>query len=251
MAKKKSKQTAAEQRRRGAELVQQQRAREKRRAALVQAGVVLAVVLAVVLVTVAVLRSQEAGEPATAPAAVDDQGSFLVGDPDASVNVTVVEDFLCPFCQQLEADAGELLAEYSAGTDVSVSYRGIAILDRSSNDDYSSRALNASACVMEDGQEVWADFHRALFEQQPSESGPGLTDDDLVALATESGATEADVSTCVADGTYLDWAEQVTRDTVDTGVSSTPTVLVDGEEVEEASAETIRAAVESAQADAS
>lgn len=236
----------ADSRRRGADLVREQRSRERRRNVMVQVGVVVGVVLVVLLVTVAVLRAQDANAPAAAPPQVDDEGSFVVGQADAPVSVTVVEDYLCPFCQRLEADAGDLLEGYSEGEDVSVAYRGIAILDRASNDDYSSRALAASACVMAEGQEVWKDFHRTLYEQQPSEGGAGLSDDELVEIATQAGASE-EVAACVSEGSYRDWAEQVTRATIDSGVSSTPTVMVDGEEVESPSASTIAQAVEAAQ----
>lgn len=226
--------------------MKQQRARERRRTIAIQAGVGLAVVLAVLLVTVAVLRAQDPGEPAVAPAGVDAEGRYVLGDPDAPVQVSVVEDFQCPFCAQLEADAGDLLAGYAAGEDVAVGYRGIAALDRASTTDYSSRALNASACVMAEGDDVWSAFHAALYAEQPPEGGAGLDDDTLVDLAVAAGAAEDDVRGCIVGGEHDDWVAQTTADALE-DVDGTPTVLVDGQEVDSPSAATIAAAVAAAQ----
>lgn len=219
-----------------ARLKAEQKARRRRRV-LWQSAVAVVVVLAVVGGAVLVLSNQEDDAPTPSaisgavPAAATDDGAFVVGDPDASVTVQVVEDFQCPVCRQFEAAAGDLLDQYAAGSDVKVEYRGIAFLDRASSTRYSSRALNASACAMDEGVDVWKEFHRQLFLQQPAEGSAGLTDDQLVSIATTAGADGDRVASCVADGTYADWVAATTDAAGDDGVTGTPTLFVDGQKL--------------------
>lgn len=225
---------------------QQQSQRRKR--GIVQGVAALVVVAVVIGVVVFVLGRNDDNGPSSAqdftgatptvssdadgsPASLSDDGGFVVGNPDAPVTVTVVEDFQCPVCQQFEAQSGDQLASYAAGDDVKVEYRGIAFLDRMSSTDYSTRALNASACVMDSGADVWTKFHEQLFLQQPPEGGDGLPDDQLVSIAADAGADEAAVQSCVADGTFTDWTAATTQAAFDDGVSGTPTLFVNGKKL--------------------
>lgn len=219
--------------------------KRRRRSLAIQVAVVGAIVVAIVGGTVYALQSSDNGTTESAPAAVNADGAYVVGDPDAPVRLQVVEDFQCPACQAFETAFGETLDEYAESGDVAVEYRGIAFLDRASTTEYSSRALNASACVMEAGDtEVWREFHRQLFLQQPPEGGAGLPDSELVRIADEAGA--GDVATCIDDRRYDDWVEATTRASGDDGINSTPTVLVDGEILEDPSPATIQDAIDEA-----
>lgn len=239
-------QNRSEAARKAAEMMKAQQAKARRRSVLIQSAIALVAVVAVIAVTIAVLSSQDGGEPAAAPSAVDDQGALVLGNPDAPVTVQVVEDFQCPACRAFEEATGDLLSSYVEGDDVNVAYRGIAFLDQASSTDYSTRALNASACVMEDGDSVWSRFHRSLFEQQPPEGGEGLSDDQLIDLAVAAGASEDAVRPCVEDRTYADWVEATTAQAGDDGVSGTPTVFVNGDEVEAVDPAGLQAAVDEA-----
>lgn len=226
-------------RRTAAGTVRAQQAAARRRTVLLQVGVAALVVVVVLAVTVAVLRAQDsaAQAPAAIPPQVDGSGALVLGDPDADVTVEVVEDFQCPACRAFEAAQGDLLRSYAEGDAgdgrVNVAYRGIAFLDDASSTDYSTRALSASACVMAEGDGVWSRFHRSLFEQQPPEGGAGLSDEQLVDLAGAAGADEDVVRRCVAEGTYTDWAAATTARAGDDGVTGTPTVYVNGTELDD------------------
>jgi protein-disulfide isomerase len=246
VSKKKPPNQRSEAARKAAEMMQAQRARDRRRTIALQAGVAAAAVIAVLLVTVAYLSSTDEDQPSATPSAVDDRGAFVVGNPDAPVTVEVVEDFQCPACQAFEQAGSDLLASYAQGDEVNVAYRGIAFLDRASSTNYSTRALNASACVMEEGDDVWTRFHRAAFEQQPPEGGEGLPDDTLVDLAVAAGASEDAVRPCIEEQTYLDWTSATTDRASEDGVTGTPTVFVNGEKLDEVTPESIEAAVAAA-----
>ncbi len=249
--KKKSRQEREQTARaRGSQLMQEQRAKEKRRNALIQGGLLVTVVAVVVLLVVVVLQYRDRqDEPATAPARVSDEGGFVVGAEDASVTVSVVEDLQCPACQAFETTSGAALAELAQADDTAVEYRVVAFLDRASTDDYSSRSANASACVWDQGDpEVWRDFHDSLYVQQPAEGGAGLPDEQLVQLATDAGADADTVGPCIEDGEFLRWVEQNTQAVSETGVDSTPTVFVNGEETDARTPDELQAAVEAARA---
>ncbi len=220
--------------------------RRRRRTVIIQVAVVAVVVAAVIGGTVIGLKNSDSGvEAGAAPSAVTSDGSYVVGNPDAPVTVQVVEDFQCPVCQQFEAAFGEMLDTYAEGDDVKVEYRGIAFLDRASTTEYSSRALNASACVMEAGDtDIWKEFHRQMYLQQPAEGGAGLPDSELIRIAEDAGAD--DVESCVDDRAYADWVKSTTNASSDDGVDGTPTIFVDGEKIDGFNPADITAAVDEA-----
>ena len=232
---------------------QRARAQERRRRQAVVGGVVAAVVVVVAVIVVIVVQSARTSSSpdAAVPANTVDGGTaFAVGPADAPVTVDVYEDFLCPACRQFEATTGDTLAALAADGTAQVRYHPIAILDRASTDDYSTRALNAAAVVADAaGTEAFLAFHDALFAEQPAEGGPGLTDERLGELAAEAGASGADVEEALTGLTYEDWTREVTDAAGRAGVTGTPTVLVDGATLQDRTPAGLRAAVEAAQAD--
>lgn len=239
---------ASRARERSAQLRAETAKHEARRAALVQVGVIAAAVVVILGVVVAFLMSKDDTSSAagTAPAHVTDDGGYVVGDPDAPVTMTVVEDFQCPYCARFQQENASLLASYADGSQVKIEYRPIAFLDGKSTTDYSSRALNVAACVLDQDPDSFPAFHEALFADQPAEGGPGLDDDTLIDMAVDAGATRSDVEPCVAEDRFGDWASSTTRAATGGDFPGTPWVRVDGETVQDLSESGIRAAVEAA-----
>lgn len=240
--------SAGRARERAAELRAADSRRRRRRSLIVQASVVAGVAVLVLGVTVAVLAGRDDGVLGPPPG-MTESGAVLLGETDAPVTVTVVEDFQCPACRAFEAAAGDLLASLEQDPDVAVEYRGIAFLDRASTTRYSSRALNASACVVAADRPSWPAFHETLFAQQPPEGGAGLDDDTLLRLAAEAGADDPDVAACIGEERYADWVEDTTSTALgEDGIGGTPTVLVNGTVVPEPSVTALAEAVERAKA---
>lgn len=237
-----------ERRAKAAALREEQRRKARRTAMLKQVGLVTvagAAVLGLVLWLV-FGRTPDEVDP---PKGFDDAGAITVGNADAPVTVTLVEDFSCPHCAQAEADNAELLAGYAAGDEVKVEYKPIAFLDSHSSDDYASRALNASVCVVEEDPENWTAIHQALMANQPPQ-GEGLSDDRLTELATAAGADESTVSQCIDDRLHDDWIEWTThRAQSADDFSGTPMILVNGDKVGSPTPDAIDAAVQEALAE--
>ena len=212
-----------------AELRAAQERAEKRRRLLMIGGVAA---LFLVIIGGAILISVLNREEVDAPPAGGSEHGVSIGDTDAPHKVIIYEDFLCPFCGELEAQTRDELAELADEGKVFVDYRPFDLLSEAIGSDYPIRAANAFAVVLdESGPEVAKEFHDLLFENQPSESGPFPSDDDLVDLAVEAGAEESDVRAGIEDLAMEDWVTDATEAARDANVSSTPTVILDGEEM--------------------
>ena len=119
----------------------------------------------------------------------------------------------------------------------------------SANNDYSTRALNAAAAVVDTaGPDAYQKFHDLLFANQPPEGGSGLTNDQLVEYAGQAGATGSAVQADILELTYGDWVKTVTDQASKDGVTGTPTVIVDGTKLTDLSPDGLTAAVQAAQA---
>jgi len=164
--------------------------------------------------------------PATPPATVKAPGADAeAGKP---VKVVLYIDFICPVCKNFEAQYNETLTKLRDEGKITVEYRPLGFLDSRSTTNYSSRAANAAACVVNESPEKYSDFVNALFDKQPAEGGAGLSDDDLKKLATEVGAKNID--SCVDQKTYRPSVKYATQEAAAIGVSGTPTVIVDGKQ---------------------
>jgi hypothetical protein len=99
-------------------------------------------------------------------------------------------------------------------------------LDAVSTTGYSTRAAAASAAASDAG--MFHEYARMLFEYQPPEGGPGLTDGQLVELGQEIGITDPEFAETIRKGTYLPWPPFVTERAVARGIAGTPSVFVHG-----------------------
>jgi protein-disulfide isomerase len=90
------------------------------------------------------------------------------------VRVDLYEDFQCPNCKTFEDESGRTLARLVADGTVRARYHGMAFLDTSANDGYSTRALNAAAVVAAAaGPDGFQTFHDLLFATSRPRAVPG------------------------------------------------------------------------------
>ena len=162
----------------------------------------------------------------TKPATVAAPGAEAeAGKP---VKVVAYIDFICPVCKRFETTYGESLTNLRNEGKISLEYRPLGFLDQQSTTNYSSRAANAAACVVNTSPEKYADFFNLLFERQPSEGGAGISDKDLKAMATEVGA--ANIDSCVDNKEFRPYVKVATQEAAAIGITGTPTVFVDGKQ---------------------
>jgi len=156
------------------------------------------------------------GEPTRA---VD--GAFAIGSGRVVIDAWV--DFFCPYCRMFEEGNGAFLRALVEQDVATLRIHPIAILDRASmGTKYSTRAANAFACVAEYSPADALDYMEHLYANQPPESTPGLSDDELAAAAPPSAVD------CIHEGRFAEWVGDWTEGALDAGVQGTPTVFVNG-----------------------
>ena len=227
--------TTARPRARAAELARRQAAgREARRRRLVMWTGALVVVGLLAAIAVAVASASRGDGTAvatgevTAPAHATADGVVGVGRDDAPVTVSVFFDYLCPFCGRFEAANGAELERLVDSGRARVELHPLAFLDaQSDGTSYSSRTANALATVADGAPDRVLAFHQGLFRQQPEEGTRGLTDQQIADIARDADVPDAVVDR-FGDRTFVPWIADVTERAFASGISGTPTVLVDG-----------------------
>jgi protein-disulfide isomerase len=142
--------------------------------------------------------------------------------------VVVYEDFLCPICGEFEKAGHVQLADLAKQGKVQIEYRPFVLLARAGP--YSERAAATWAMVLQnDGPEVAKAYHDLLFANQPSETGPFPSSQDLIDLAGQAGADVDALKASLDAGDGDAWAKGATEAAVAAGVNSTPTALLDGQ----------------------
>ena len=233
---------------RAAAIREEQERRERRRRSLVVGGVAVLVLALVLMVGYVVQSSRDTtGAAATAPTGAVGGYAVPAGPSTAPLKVAVYEDFLGPFCEEYESAGRASFAKDIAAGKVQFQYHVLTFLDDKTSTEYSSRAANALAVVLDaSGPSVAKAFHDLLFEHQPAEGSAGLTDAQLVDYAVQAGATRSAVSSGISGRTFEQWVANVGDRASKDGVSSTPTVEIDGRTVSFETTDELVAAVQDA-----
>jgi protein-disulfide isomerase len=181
----------------------------------------------------AVSRAVTANDGQRATGTVDvpaniEAGAFSVGKANAPVTVDLYYDYMCPACGAFEAVNRDDLTRLITDGTLRVNLHVMSFLDPlSQGTEYSTRAANAYATVVDRAPaKVWA-FHNALFHNQPAEGTVGLSDDQIARIAHGAGVPPEVVDT-FADGSHRSWVAQSTQGADNAGVSTTPTVKING-----------------------
>ncbi len=219
-------------RERAAEMQRQAAARERNHRFLTTLAIVV-VLSAVVAAFVVFAGGSTAKQPATPPPASASGQSLVVGsNADAKYKVVVYEDFLCPYCRQFETSSRDFLRDAARKGTVQIEYRPFHLLQ----DDYSTRALSAWAAVLQQGTPEQAlRFHDLLYDNQPYEQEPDKPDAaKLASWAKEAGVSDQAVldATGKVDAAFVSAAGAAATKA---GVAGTPTVFVNGKQLQGAS----------------
>lgn len=159
------------------------------------------------------------------PSASPTTSSDATGDP---AKIVIYQDYICPACKAFETQSLKELKDLRDTGKATVEYRFVTFLDdRSSGTNYSSRAANAAACIINQNPDKFYAFNTALYEQQPAEGSTGLPNQKLIDIAQSIGVTGID--DCVKNGTYRGWAADANKTALAIPLTGTPTILINGE----------------------
>ncbi|GAA2002523.1 DsbA family protein [Microbacterium ulmi] len=195
----------------------------------VSVGVVVALAIVAGLV-VWMNRSTELPDVKPEASNIDvETGAIAVGSGEN--DITTFIDFMCPICNQFEQLYGETIQGLVDDGSATLNIHPISILDsRSQGTQFSTRAASAMYCVAVEDADGVLPFLEGMYANQPEEGTRGLTDDQIIGIATGAGVTGIDG--CVNDGRYMKYVTAMTEKTpVAPGAQGigTPTVLLNGE----------------------
>ncbi|MGB3676372.1 MAG: thioredoxin domain-containing protein [Candidatus Nanopelagicales bacterium] len=159
----------------------------------------------------------------------------VANTPAGIPTVKIYEDFQCPFCKRLEETSGRaLIAEAQAGK-INLQWQPGIFMDKNLQNSGSLTATNAWGCAIDAGKTL--EFHEGIFAEQPAEEtvgSPGFTNQQMLALGTKVGITGEAYTTfesCVNSAKYNTWAANSNAQFDAAGVSSTPSIFVNGKEL--------------------
>jgi len=229
--------------------------KERRNRILLQGGIIVGVLAVLAVIALVIVSSvkpsgpgpenmasggilfEPGGEVHTTPATA--QGQNPVPNPAPTggdvVQIQTYIDFQCPYCKQFEDTNLEYIRTLVDSGAASLEVFPISILDRSSQGtEYSSRSANAAACLAQYDPDAFLDFVGLAYANQPAEGTSGLTDDEIVNLASQAGASSSTVADCIRNRQFDAWVQSVTKfalsDSNPLGaITATPTVFVNGQ----------------------
>jgi protein-disulfide isomerase len=164
----------------------------------------------------------------------EDDSSITVGPSNAPVKIVVYEDFGCAYCALLEQSTYDFLQQNAAKGKVQVDYRPISAIPDPA---YPAAALNSWAAVLKHGTPAAAlKLHNLLFANWTQVASGGKVAADveqatIEKLVREAGGDNASVRAAMEaqDNTFLTVAAKAAAAD---GVSSAPTVLINGTKIE-------------------
>jgi protein-disulfide isomerase len=203
------------------------------------------VILAIVAVVGGVVWSQGGSDEAagtrstelTLPAGVTEAGASFRAYADVTLvagapTLDVYEDFQCPACARYEQAMGATISDLAEQGRIRLVYHVKNFLDDQLGNDSSTRAGTAAFCAVDAGR--FQEMHDVLYANQPAREGDGFTDDRLRSLAEEAGITGAALTTwqtCSDTGRYDAYVDSVEDRSGRDGITGTPTVRLNGEDV--------------------
>lgn len=223
--------------------VNEQRRREaaaaKRRRLITQLSVIVGVVAiaAVIVGLVFMFRDSQVPQVPTAepttitvgsnnavPMEIQEHG-VKIGAADAKVSLEIYEDFSCPHCATYHAQIGSTLTQLVADGKVTIQYNPINIVTK-----YGERAGSTAACVAVNEPNKWYQLRGSLFDIHDANTDAwgytGFRD-----YLSQLGYSNETLS-CVTDARYASWIRGNTDAARQAGITSTPTLKINGEAVE-------------------
>jgi protein-disulfide isomerase len=197
-------------------------------------NLVIGMISLVVVVGVAVsFGSNKAKESAATPSSVEKSEGYgivfnkgLTGVP----KVDIWEDFQCPVCRDFEAVNVKQIKQWIDDKKIIAIFHPLSFIGAES-----AYMANAAACSADEGK--FLQVHEALYANQAATENSGKwSPQALIGLGIELKLNSKNWSECVTSGKYQDWVNNVAADGAKKNVNSTPTVFINGKEMERTSA---------------
>ena len=197
-------------------------------------AIVIGMIVFVIGVTaVFVYLDKQPVENALMPASISEaDGSGLVFNPEISNQIDIWEDFQCPACRDFEAINNDYIKKVIAEKKAKVVYHPLTFIGERSTLGFNESiiAANAAACAMD--QNKFIEMHEILYQNLGAENSGKWTAEFMMALGNQIGIGSMKFQNCVTDGNYALWTESSASYAAVKNVNSTPTVFVNGKELD-------------------
>lgn len=167
--------------------------------------------------------SQLSADPwAGTRAKLDLRGAPSQGAASAPVTVVEFSDLECPFCKEEASGIAQLMQADPGKVRVVFKYYPLVKIHP-----WSMQAAIAAACVTEQDPAQFWNFEKSVFDAQDSIT-PANADQRLGDFASESGAKAGPYKSCVANPATRARVQASIADGNAVGVTSTPTLFING-----------------------
>ncbi len=183
--------------------------------------------------------------PPARDASVPTDGRTL-GNADAPLTIVEYADFQCPACGQFATTVeAQLIEDYVKTGQAKLVYHDFPFLDDRSDEKESDNASEAAFCAQEQGQ-FWA-YHDMIYYNQSGENEGAFARDRLIEMARNVEGLDVDqFTTCIDGDEYEDDVQALYQETIDAGVQSTPTFVMNGRSVSGANYPALQQEIEAA-----
>lgn len=153
-------------------------------------------------------------------------GKAITLNPEIQTTVVDIwEDFQCPVCKRFEDANKEVIDRLVAEKKIQVNYHVLSFLGPES-----VLLANAASCSADENK--FTDFHSMVFANQLPENSGGWTKETILLASKSVGIDSENFATCVNTNKYEPYVKFVASDGVKNNVNATPTVFVDGKEID-------------------
>ena len=189
--------------------------------------VIVMISFIVVVGVVFSLISSRSNSTAAIPATVSETDGYgIVLNPESTPKIDVYVDYQCPACRMFEIINGGYLNEVIAQKKAKVVFHPMTFIGPES-----VLAANSAACAADENKFV--DMNLALFQNQSeSENSGKWSSEYLVELGKSIGINSGTFETCVNDGKYIKWTSNVAAASTKADVNGTPTIFVNGKQLD-------------------
>lgn len=188
---------------------------------------VIGTIVFMVVALSAVVAYSNSSKNATLPGGTSSKDGYgITFNSSATPQIDIWEDFQCPICHTFEGINNAYINELATSGKAKVVFHPMSFIGAES-----VIAANASACANAEGKFI--QFHRALYEDQSSTENSGHWNAGaMIALGKKAGISTTSFADCVNKSKYSGWVQKVEDSAAAKNVNATPTVFVNGKELD-------------------
>lgn len=165
---------------------------------------------------------QESGPTKITAATFIENGSPILGDPNAPITLVEFGDYQCYFCNQFfHTTEDELFKNYVETGKVKVIFKDYTIIGPDS-----ITAAHATHCADEQGK-FW-EYHDTLYNNWDGENNGWASSENLLQFAVDVGLDIDEFSNCMLDSKYTSIIANSNQDAKDLGLTGTPAFFIIG-----------------------